>query len=136
MIRMVKPRVGKMRFDMVKGSKAFWENSTTNNWEGWFNNQEDVNAKRWIFEEDLAYKSFAYVAEKAPNVDAYLINGMCNFKSRTDGIPQRPVHLETKLEAMLGKPMVGHDTALYWRVMKKLGIAPTTEQGKLLGSLK
>ena len=46
------------------------------------------------------------------------------------------VHLETKLEAMLGKPVIGHDTALYWRIFKTLGLAPLTEQGALLTSLK
>ena len=101
-----------------------------------FKKQEDMNAKRWVFDGDLACKSFAYVAEKAPNADAYLINGMCNFINKVDGLPQRPVHLETKLEAMLGKPIVGHDTALYWRMMQQLGIAPTTDQGELLRSLK
>ena len=61
---------------------------------------------------------------------------MCNFRSGPDGLAERPVHLETKLEAMLGKPVIGHDTALYWRIFKTLGLAPLTEQGALLTSLK
>ena len=39
------------------------------------------------------------------------------------------------LEQALGKPVIGHDTALYWRVFKSLGLKPTTYNGKLLGSL-
>lgn len=104
--------------------------------QGWFANQEDVNACIWCFDGDLAKKSFAYVADKAPTADAYLINGMCNFRRAADGLAQRPVHLEVELEAMLGKPMISHDNALYWRVFKTLGLAPLTAQGMLLSSLK
>ena len=125
---------GTVDFLLEAGFDVVWAGNFVD--QGWFKKQEEMNAKRWIFDGDLACKSFAYVAEKAPNVDAYLINGMCNFISEVDGLPERPVHLETKLEAMLGKPIVGHDTALYWRIMKHLGISPTTEQGKLLRSLK
>ncbi|MDO7564742.1 MAG: hypothetical protein MUR32_11725, partial [Planktomarina temperata] len=94
-----------------------------------------VNAKRWIFDGDLFEQSFSYVADKAPKVDAYLINGMCNFRSGPSGLPQRPLHLARAMEARLGKPVIGHDTALYWRIMKDLGIAPTTPQSRLLESL-
>ena len=76
------------------------------------------------------------MADKAPNADAYLINGMCNFRSGPDNIAQRPVHLEVQLETMLGKPVIGHDTALYWRMFKSLGTAPISQQGQLLSSLK
>lgn len=103
--------------------------------QGWFPDQETVNEKRWIFDGCLAEKSFAYVAEKAPNAEAYLINGMCNFRTGPNGLPRRPVHLERQLERMLGKPVIGHDSALYWRIMKDLEIAPVTPQGKLLESL-
>ncbi len=95
----------------------------------------ELNAKRWIFDGDLFDKSFAYVAEQAPSADAYLINGMCNFRAGPDGLPQRPLHLARAAEANLGKPVIGHDTALYWRIMKDLCIAPTTPQSHLLESL-
>jgi len=104
--------------------------------QGWFSSQEEVNAKRWIFDGDLARKSFQYVAERAPDADAYLINGMCNFRSGPNGQPQRPVHLAGELEAMLGKPVIGHDIALYWRLFKSLGIAPAIPRGRLLESLR
>jgi maleate cis-trans isomerase len=103
--------------------------------QGWFASQEAVNDHRWVFEGDLAQKSFEYVAEQAPNADAYLINGMCNFRTGPNGQPQRPVHLIETLEATLGKPVIGHDTALYWRILKTLGLAPVKPQGHLLDSL-
>ena len=103
--------------------------------QGWFESQEEVNACRWIFDGDLAMKSFEYVAEQAPQADAYLINGMCNFRTGPEGLPQRPLHLTRSLEAALGKPVIGHDTALYWRVFKTLGLAPATPQGSLLETL-
>ncbi len=103
--------------------------------QGWFETQEEVNSRRWIFEGALAEKSFAYVAEQAPDADVYLINGMCNFRSGPNGLPQRPLHLTPKLEAMLGKPVVGHDTALYWRLFKELKLAPQGNHGKLLETL-
>ena len=103
--------------------------------QGWFSSQEEVNDQVWIFDGDLAAKSFQYVAEKAPKADAYLINGMCNFRRAGDGLPQRPVSLEVELESMLGKPVIGHDSALYWRIYKTLGIGPVTRQGSLLSTL-
>ena len=103
--------------------------------QGWFPDQEVVNDKRWIFEGDLFDKSFDYVADQAPDADAYLINGMCNFRSGPDGVPERPLHLASTAEARLGKPVIGHDIALYWRIMKDLGIAPVTPQCRLLESL-
>jgi len=103
--------------------------------QGWFASQQEINDCIWCFDGDLAETSFAYVAEQAPQADAYLINAMCNFRSGPGGLAERPVHLETRLEAMLGKPVVGHDTALYWAMFRTLGLAPTTAQGRLLSSL-
>ena len=60
---------------------------------------------------------------------------MCNFRTGPNGQPQRPVHLSCELETLLGKPVVGHDSALYWRIFKTLGLAPVTPQGRLLESL-
>lgn len=103
--------------------------------QGWFASQEEIDDRRWCFDGDLAARSFAYVAEQAPDADAYLINGMCNFYRDSDGLAQRPVHLEVELESMLGKPVISHDNALYWRIFKTLGIKPVTRQGHLLSSL-
>ena len=103
--------------------------------QGWFDSQDAINDCRWVFDGDLAMKSFRYVADRAPEADAYLINGMCNFRRASDGLAQRPVSLEVEIETMLGKPMISHDNALYWRMFKTLGIAPATSQGRLLSSL-
>lgn len=124
---------GTVDFLIEAGFDVVWAGNFVD--QGWFDRQDEVNACIWCFDGDLAEKSFSYVADKAPNVDAYLINGMCNFRSGTNGQAERPVHLETRLEAMLGKPVIGHDTALYWRMFKTLGIAPVTQQGQLLSSL-
>jgi len=108
--------------------------------------QDECNDCRWVFDAELAEKSFAYVARQAPDVDAYLANGMCNFRSGINGQPQRMLHQIPQLETMLGKPVVAHDTALYWRIFKTLGIKPDVESresdhltmsslGQLLGSL-
>ncbi|MDJ0826724.1 MAG: hypothetical protein QNJ16_14585 [Rhodobacter sp.] len=102
--------------------------------QGWFADQDAVNAQRWVFDGDLALKSFQYVADRAPAAEAILINGMCNFRG-LDGQPQRPLHLTPMLEEALGMPVLGHDTALYWRVFKTLGIAPVGRHGRLLERL-
>ena len=101
---------------------------------GLYETQEEVNAQTWIFPGELAEQSMQRVAELAPEVDAIVVNGMPNFR-RADGLPQRMVSLETQLETVVGKPLVSSDSALYWRIFKTLGLAPTTAQGCLLSSL-
>ena len=103
--------------------------------QGLFDSQQAINDQRWVFDGDLATRSFDYVAEQAPDADAYIISGMCNFRTGPGGQPERPLHLIPMLEARLGKPVIGHDTALYWRVFKSLGIAPEGAHGRLLESL-
>ncbi len=125
---------GTVRFLEEAGFHVEWAGNFVD--QGWFETQDAVNDCIWCFDGDLAAKSFTYVAEQAPNVDAYLINGMCNFRRESDGLAQRPVSLEVEIESLLGKPMISHDNALYWRLYKTLGIAPVTEQGQLLSSLK
>ncbi len=125
---------GTVGFLQEAGFDVVWAGNFVD--QGWFETQEEVNECIWCFDGDLAKKSFEYVANKAPNVDAYLINGMCNFRSGSNGQAQRPIHLEIELEDMLGKPVISHDNALYWRVFKSLGTAPVSAQGQLLSSLK
>lgn len=103
--------------------------------QGWFESQQAINECRWVFEADLAEKSFNYVAEQAPDADAYLGLGMCNFRTGKNGQPQRMLHQTKQLENLLGKPVVCHDTALYWRVFKTLGIKPIGSNGHLLSGL-
>lgn len=124
---------GTVNFLKEAGFDVLWAGNFHD--QGGFESQEEINKLRWIFDGNLAENSFAYVAEQAPDADAYLINGMCNFRSGPNGLPQRPLHLTPKLEVMLGKPIIGHDTALYWRIFKELEIAPIGKHGKLLERL-
>ena len=103
--------------------------------QGWFKTQQEVDDCIWCFDEELLWKSFDYVADKAPRADAYLINGMSNYRRPSDGLARRPVHHTAALEARLGKLVVGHDTALYWRLFKTLGVKPAIVNGQLLASL-
>ena len=125
---------GTVGFLQEAGIRVLWAGNFHD--QGWFDTQEAVNDCRWVFDGALAEKSFDYVAEKAPDAEVILINGMCNFRTGPDGQPQRPVHLERALEERLGKPVIGHDTALYWRLFRALGLAPVTPQGRLLERLR
>ena len=101
---------------------------------GLYDTQEEVNGRHWIFPGEVAEQSMLRVAERAPAAQAIVVNGMPNFRRR-DGLPQRIASLETGLEALVGRPIVSSDSALYWRIFKTLDLAPTGEHGKLLSSL-
>ena len=124
---------GTVGFLQEAGFDVVWAGNFVD--QGWFNAQTDVDRCVWCFDESLLWDSFDYVADKAPNVDAYLINGMSNYRRPSDGLAQRPVHHAEALESRLGRPVIGHDTALYWRVFKTLGITPDIAHGQLLSSL-
>ncbi len=101
---------------------------------GLYETQEEVNARTWIFPEEAAARSMARVAERAPGAEAVVVNGMPNFR-QADGLTRRMVSLERDLEAGIGKPIVSSDSALYWRLFKTLGVAPTAPLGRLLSTL-
>ena len=103
--------------------------------QGFYKTQQEVNDLTWIFPGELAEKSMTYVAEKAPDVDAIVINGMPNWR-RDDGLPQRALSFTPNFERLTGKPVIASDTALYWRIFKTLGLAPEGKHGILLDSLK
>ena len=124
---------GTVGFLQEAGFDVVWAGNFVD--QGWFKAQTDVDRCVWCFDESLLWDSFDYVADKAPNVDAYLINGMSNYRRPSDGLAQRPVHHTEALESLLGRPVIGHDTALYWRVFKTLGITPDIVHGQLLSSL-
>lgn len=124
---------GTVRFLKEAGFDVVWAGNFAD--QGWFSSQQQVNDCRWVFDGDLAEKSFTYVAERAPNADAYLGLGMCNFRTGPNAQPQRMLHQTEHLEEILGKPLVCNDTALYWRIMKTLGIAPVKTCGQLLSRL-
>ncbi len=102
--------------------------------QGFYATQEEVNDQTWIFPGELAEKSMTHVAEKAPEAEAIVVNGMPNWR-REDGVPQRALYYTPGLEDKIGKPIVASDTALYWRIFKTLGVSPIGRHGRLLDSL-
>ena len=126
-------RDGYARFLREAGFDLAWVGNFVD--QGFFATQQECNDCIWIFDGELAARSMAYVAEQAPDVDAIVVNGMPNFR-RADGLPQRMVSLDRELEAAVGKPIVSSDTALYWRIFRTLGSAPTGSHGRLLASLQ
>jgi len=124
---------GTVGFLKEAGFDVLWAGNFVD--QGWFETQEDVNACRWVFDADLVKKSFEYVVDKAPNADAYLANGMVNFRTGPSGQPQRMLHQTPMLEELLATTVVAHDTALYWRIFKTLDLKPEGHHGKLLGLL-
>ena len=101
---------------------------------GFYDTQEELNDEIWIMPGDMAEQSMVKVAERAPQADAIVVNGMPNWR-RADGLPQRTLHLVEDLESATGKPIVSSDFALYWRIFKTLGVAPAHAPGKLLSTL-
>lgn len=124
---------GTVGFLKEAGFDVLWAGNFVD--QGWYVSQQEVDDCIWCFDESLLWQSFDYVAEKAPQAEAILINGMSNYRRPSDQLAQRPVHHTEALEARLGKPVVGHDTALYWRVFKTLGLAPESAHGLLLSKL-
>jgi len=102
---------------------------------GFYQTQEEVNAKTWIFPGDIARRSMEQAAEGAPAVDAILVNGMSNYRDE-NGIPRRLVGLAADLEAAIDKPIISADVSLYWQIYRTLGVAPVGRQGSLLSSLQ
>ncbi|MEL7544671.1 MAG: hypothetical protein AAGJ70_12945 [Pseudomonadota bacterium] len=102
--------------------------------QGLYDTQDEVNAKTWIFPHTDAVRSFEVMMERAGDVDAFVVNGMPNFR-RADGLTERMVSREVELESLTGKPIISSDSALYWNIFRTLGVSPTGERGTLLMSL-
>lgn len=103
--------------------------------QGLYTSQDEVNAAIWIFPGEVIERSMLRVLEAAPQAQAIVVNGMPNFR-QADGLTSRMVSLEADLEARHGLPIVASDSALYWRIFKTLGVAPTGARGRLLSTLK
>ena len=104
--------------------------------QGFFDDQQIVDDHTWIFPGDLAATSFSYVAEQAPDVDAILVNGVCNFRSES-GQPQRMVHRVAEMEALVETPILAADCTLCWSIYRTLGIGRVgSGNGSLLDSLR
>lgn len=101
---------------------------------GLYDDQQWVNDQHWIFPGDLAVESVVRTAERAPDAEVIVINGMPNFRD-ADGVPRRAVSNIEAMEAAVGKPVIASDTALYWAIFKTLGVIPDHAPGQLLDSL-
>ena len=75
-----------------------------------------------------------YVADQVPDADAIVINGMPNWR-RSDGLPKRALHYTPRFEMVTGIPVISSDVALYWQILKTLGLAPIGQHGHLLSKL-
>ena len=103
--------------------------------QGWYKTQQEVNDHTWIFPGELARDSMRYTCERAPDIDAVLVNGMSNYRDAT-GLPQRLVSLAADIEADIGTPVLAADITLYWQIFRTLGVAPLGRHGSLLSSLQ
>lgn len=104
--------------------------------QGLYPDQEAVNACHWIFPNEIWHRSMEGVTKAAPDAEAILVNGMSDYRRPGDGLPQRPLHLAPETEATYGKPIIGSDIALYWRIFKTLGTAPVGDVPMLLSRLQ
>ena len=101
---------------------------------GFYDTQQEVNDKIWIFPGELAVESVVRTAERAPDAEAIVINGMPNWRG-PDGQPERTLHRVAAMESAVGMPVISADFALHWRLFKSLGVAPTVTPGRLLSTL-
>ncbi len=101
---------------------------------GMYPDQEEVNARRWIFPQADAVESVVRAVERAPDAEVVVINGMPNWR-RDDGLAQRCLHRIEAMEAAVGRPVIASDTTLYWAIFRSLGVTPTFAPGALLGGL-
>ncbi|MBK02815.1 MAG: hypothetical protein CL464_10225 [Acidimicrobiaceae bacterium] len=125
-------RDGVVRFLRSAGLDVVWAGNFVD--QGWYDDQQTVNDRTWIFPGDLASDSMRRVAESAPRAEAILVNGMPNWR-RPDGLPQRTLARVSELEAQVDKPVISADVALYWAIFRTLGVAPSGNHGRLLDSL-
>jgi maleate cis-trans isomerase len=126
-------RDGVVRFLRSADINVVWYGNFVD--QGWYETQEEVNDKTWIFPGELALKSMQSVVEEAPDVDAILVNGMPNWRN-PDGLPQRTVTIARQLEEVISKPIVAADLALYWSIFRTLEVSPVGKQGQLLTTLQ
>lgn len=126
-------RDGVVRFLRSAGLDVVWYGNFVD--QGFYNDQQTVNDRTWIFPGGLALESMQRVADAAPSAEAIVVNGMPNWR-RPDGLPERTVTRAADLEAAIGLPVIAADLALYWALFKSLDITPVGDQGRLLAGLQ
>ena len=124
---------GVLRFLRSADLDVVWHGNFVD--QGFYETQSEVDDLTWIFPGDLAVASMRRVADAAPAAEAIITIGMANWR-RADGLPQRTVTRARELEEEIGKPIVASDIALYWAILRTLGIAPLGPQGFLLSTLQ
>jgi maleate cis-trans isomerase len=93
---------------------------------GMFIGQDDLDPMDWKTPVKAVQESVRNVARQAPEVDCILVTG---GGMRLMGIVE-------DLEKEVGKPIIGGDIALYWGILRRLGIKKfVSRQGKLLAAL-
>ena len=60
----------------------------------------------------------------------------CGLAAHATGVAGEGREAMAELGGEPQATVIGHDTALYWRIMKDLGIAPTSPQSALLETLR
>ena len=126
-------RDGVVRFLRSAGIDVVWYGNFVD--QGWYETQEEVNDRTWIFPGELALNSMRRTLEEAGAVDAILVNGMPNYRD-ADGRPRRLVSLVPEIETELEVPVLAADITLYWQIFRSLGVAPEGRHGTLLASLQ
>ena len=126
-------RDGVVRFLRSADIDVVWAGNFVD--QGWYFTQDEVNGKTWIFPGELALRSTQRTLEQAPDVDAVLVNGMCNFRDES-GVPRRFVGLAADIERQVDTPLIAADITLYWQIFRTLGVAPLGRHGSLLSSLQ
>lgn len=126
-------RDGVVRFLRSADIDVVWHGNFID--QGWYETQQEVNDKTWIFPGELALSSMQYAREQAPDADAILVNGMSNYRN-AEGLPRRLVSLVADIEASIEVPVLSADVTLYWEIFRTLGVEPVGPQGSLLSSLQ
>ncbi len=91
-----------------------------------FIGDSELDPMDWVTHAEAVEKAIMNVSKKAPNADCILVTGGGN----------RLLDIVAKLEIELGKPIIGGDLALYWGILKRLGVEEgVCGHGKLLANL-
>lgn len=86
---------------------------------------EIETATLWDYPDHIMYAAGVDAAQRAPKADAVVQTG-AGF---------RMVQVVDAVEGATGKPLVGSDFALYWRMLKELNMTAAPGNGHLLATL-
>lgn len=75
----------------------------------------------WSMTPELARAAILRAAKDAPTADAIVVTG----------IGARTLALLNEVESVAQRPVVGADTALYWAIIRELGLTPRRQLGRM-----